>query len=237
LIAFLVLLITIASFLSDWGRWRHEVAVRLRQGMPRDGSAALKLISDADNNSTKLPFTIVVVGKDSANRVQGGTPTSLLSAAQSGECRIPTLQVDRPEVMRFYTHRTQPYTLDCRQESGNKSENWLRLDDSRRLQATDYGLRTIGVEKMKCQLRHFERVTDSKVEWMEWEEVKVGVTHVTKGDFLRVRCQYGSGDGEGKTDGGAEWSALFMTAVRNETRAKQLENVRKRDNLEERTDW
>ena len=131
---------------------------------------------------------IVVLNADPRNMSQKK------NEIKGGSCKIPKLDKDNPTIMASYT---KPKPLPCKKYG----KNWLYIDATGRLQATDYGKEVIGEDKIACDAKYFFRATDDLLRSKKIEEtVKVGFP-VTEGDFLNVTCK-----ANGKT-----WKHLFMT--------------------------
>ena len=84
---------------------------------------------------------------------------------------------------------------------------------------------------MQCAARYFERVTDAKVRWLPWESIRVdGTSRIDKSDFLKIECNQTRAGGRSEdvaANHRRSWSSLFLTAVRNESRAQELHEVGK----------
>ncbi|KAE9553335.1 hypothetical protein FO519_003448 [Halicephalobus sp. NKZ332] len=146
---------------------------------------------DIKNPSAVKPLVpkIVVLNSDPRNMSQTKKKEN-----PNASCKIPKLEKDNPKILASYT---KPKPLPCK----NFGKNWLFIDSTGRLQATDYGKSVIGEDNISCDASYFFRATDNAIITKKIPEtVKVGFA-VTGGDFLTIKC-----NGKGKI-----WKHLFMT--------------------------
>uniref|UniRef100_A0AC35GU50 Uncharacterized protein n=1 Tax=Panagrolaimus sp. PS1159 TaxID=55785 RepID=A0AC35GU50_9BILA len=139
-----------------------------------------QFISSNQHYSSRNSFTIPFV------------PTQSLFTLKITTCKIPKLEKDNPQILAAY-HKPKP--LNCEKYP----QNWLFIDKDGKLQATEYGKNTIGVEKIKCEASFFDRLTDMKLKWKHLGQISIGYP-LTEGDFTQVNC----------TADNQKWKHIFM---------------------------
>ncbi|TKR60590.1 hypothetical protein L596_027817 [Steinernema carpocapsae] len=120
-------------------------------------------------------------------------------------CRLPKLEKDRPEVMKFYTDRK--HSLNCASE-----KDWVFVDDEGRLQLTGEAIQAHGKDT-PCSVSYILRVSDFDEKTEESPEKSMIGKKLVESDFFWANCKAASGK---------KWSGMLMTVVRNESRVEAL---------------
>uniref|UniRef100_A0A1I8BSW1 DUF229 domain-containing protein n=1 Tax=Meloidogyne hapla TaxID=6305 RepID=A0A1I8BSW1_MELHA len=130
------------------------------------------------------------------------------SQQQQHSCKIPKLEVNGSEVIKFY--KKYP-PLDC---TRGRQKPWVYIDEERRVQPTEYAKSEIGLHNINCNWAFYNRKTDSELIWTEEENISFGAK-IEKGDYLKISCMAGS----------KQWSNPFMVVVpKKKKKLKQTEN-------------
>uniref|UniRef100_A0A915EAU1 Protein kinase domain-containing protein n=1 Tax=Ditylenchus dipsaci TaxID=166011 RepID=A0A915EAU1_9BILA len=167
----------------------------------------------SDHFSSDIPLKIIRVGmdRDAENSTGKGKEASKRKITHNmGSCKIPHLDKDRPEVMKFMK-RYAP--LRCAQKNGL---DWLEIDDDRRIQLTTYAKKIVNLAKLNCTWRFFDRLSDTKLTWFDEKKFAIG-DKIQPSDFFEAHCK------EGKL----RWDGVFMTVVPKLDKLKKLKTMKK----------
>jgi hypothetical protein len=166
----------------------------------KDVESHNQFISSNQYYSSRNSFTIPFVPTQSLSTLKinvlnfdaESKDTKPSKGIESSTCKIPKLEKDNPQILSAY-HEPKP--LNCEKYP----QNWLFIDKDGKLQATEYGKNSIGVEKMKCEGSYFYRLTDMKLKWKHLGQISIGYP-LTEGDFTQVNC----------TADNQKWKHIFM---------------------------
>uniref|UniRef100_A0A1I7Y327 DUF229 domain-containing protein n=1 Tax=Steinernema glaseri TaxID=37863 RepID=A0A1I7Y327_9BILA len=131
---------------------------------------------------------------------------------QSGTCRIPKLELHKPEIMAFY-ESAKPLNCD------KHEANWVFLDSERRLQLTPYATKQFG-SSVKCDIEYFFRVNDNRLRQETTKNFIIGSV-IDKGDYFLADCFSGK----------SHWKGALMTIV------PQTERIKEQKQKKQPDDW
>ncbi|KAI3418833.1 hypothetical protein GPALN_007933 [Globodera pallida] len=179
-------------------RWPYD-------SLPFDVKSTIDAMGVEENDSVALP-EIEKLGGDPSKT--GNRSKSAFKQQDVGACKIPKLEMNGSEVIKFYK-KFAPLVCDRR-----KAEPWVFIDEQRRIRPTEFA-KKIGLNKIKCLWSFYDRISDAKLEWTRREQFNFGDL-VEKGDFFKVDCYTNV----------TKWSNPFMVVVPTADKVDRLKSVR-----------
>ncbi|KAI1709196.1 hypothetical protein Ddc_13969 [Ditylenchus destructor] len=212
LVSSLSIFFILTTLREDDSTTLHEMAIPEPNKL--EGASGIKLDKSLLKtlDSAEFPLRIIRTGneRDSESNTNGIKRTKLKN--DLGACRIPRLEQNRAEVIKFMK-KASP--LKC---SDKNVPDWLHVDNERKMQLTDYAKEHVAVPKLTCTWQFYERVSDNELKWYAKVPFKVG-EQVTIGDFFVANCE----------DGDNSWTGNFMTIVPNKAKIEELQQVKRDD--------
>uniref|UniRef100_A0A183CHQ4 DUF229 domain-containing protein n=1 Tax=Globodera pallida TaxID=36090 RepID=A0A183CHQ4_GLOPA len=178
-------------------RWPYD-------SLPFDVKSTIDAMGVEENDSVALP-EIEKLGGDPSKT---GNRSKSAFKQDVGACKIPKLEMNGSEVIKFYK-KFAPLVCDRR-----KAEPWVFIDEQRRIRPTEFA-KKIGLNKIKCLWSFYDRISDTKLEWTRREQFNFGDL-VEKGDFFKVDCYTND----------TKWSNPFMVVVPTADKVDRLKSVR-----------
>ncbi|PAV78049.1 hypothetical protein WR25_00929 isoform B [Diploscapter pachys] len=152
---------------------------------------------------------VVIVNSDSRISADAGANRATSNAATTysfnqTKCNIPKLNIDSPEVSRFFKPATP---LNC----NKAASNWVYLDQDGKVVFSKER------KSARCSVSYFQRKDDNTNSYEPYVDLHEG--DLMKQDFARVKCM----------DGIHKWSSLLISIAENGSLKKKLED-KKSDN-------